>query len=89
MTSNPEFNNKTTGTEAAQALGDSIKGKNGLYLSLLAFSYSILKLTYANQQFSLLGSVPPQLAPPPRWPLPRSPQHLSSSPHAQPPSWTL
>ncbi|KAJ4391075.1 hypothetical protein N0V93_004689 [Gnomoniopsis smithogilvyi] len=28
MTSNPEFNAKTTGTEAAKALGSSIKGKN-------------------------------------------------------------
>lgn len=29
MTSNPDFNQDTTGTEAAQALGASIKDKNG------------------------------------------------------------
>lgn len=29
MTSNPEFNSDTTGTEAAKALGASIKGKIG------------------------------------------------------------
>lgn len=29
MTSNPDFNDKTTGTEVAAALGEQIKGKNG------------------------------------------------------------
>lgn len=32
MTSNPEFNRETTGTEAAKALGASIKGKIGSWL---------------------------------------------------------
>lgn len=36
MTSNPDFNDKTTATEVAQALGSSIKGKNGSSLSELA-----------------------------------------------------
>lgn len=30
MTSHPEFNAKTTGTEVAAAFGKEIKGKNGL-----------------------------------------------------------
>lgn len=34
MTSNSQFDNKTTGTEVAAAFGDEIRGKNGEFDSI-------------------------------------------------------
>ncbi len=57
MASNPDFNDKTTGTEAAKALADHIRGKYG------AFSFMQDRAEIHHQAFLYSWGCPPDPRP--------------------------